>query len=169
MADAESGAGLFRPSDEDIRAYLDGEYGPPSAEAVRIIQDELEHAARVFPPGGGPVSARPRWAPVDDGTASVLDLIADVKSPVGRDVPALFLAACEADARAHDGIVSVNRVRERLAREDIPPRRYSALWAHYTGHGKPMVKTGDWETCKGSASGNDGRPYPERRWVGGGR
>lgn len=40
----------FRPSDEDIRAYLDGKYGPPSAEAVRIIQDELAHAARPIPP-----------------------------------------------------------------------------------------------------------------------
>lgn len=106
----------------------------------------------------------PRWEATD--SADLLELVADTENPVGRDVPALFLAACEADARAHCGLVSVNRVRRLLAAEDIPPRRYSALWSHYTGRGKPMVKTGDWEVCTGSTSGNDGRPYPLRRWVG---
>ena len=38
--------GIFRPSDEDMRAYLDGEHGPPSAEAVAIIQAELAEAVR---------------------------------------------------------------------------------------------------------------------------
>lgn len=108
----------------------------------------------------------PRFAPVDSDTADLLTLVADADAPVGRDAVAAFLAACEADAEAHGGRVSVNRVRAALAGEDIPPRRYSALWAHYTGRGKPMVKTGEWETCAGSDSGNDGRPYPVRRWVG---
>jgi hypothetical protein len=113
----------------------------------------------------------PTWSPVDDATADLLTLVADVDRPVGHDVPALFLAACQADAEAHDGLVSVNRVRARLADADIPPRRYSALWAHYTGAGKPMVKAhwsdGEqiWETCSGSTSGNDGRPFPLRRWI----
>lgn len=108
----------------------------------------------------------PTFAPVDDPTADLLALLADPEHPVGRDVPALFLAACEADARAHDGRVSVNRVRARLADADIPPRRYSSLWAHFTGRGKPMRKTSEWETCAGSSSGNDGRPFPIRLWVG---
>ena len=112
------------------------------------------------------------WSPVDSDTADLLSLVADPEHPVGRDVPALFLAACEADAAIHDGYVSVNRVRARLADADIPPRRYSALWGHYTGRGKPMVKAFDaagdamWETCKGSGSGNDGRPFPLRMWQG---
>lgn len=110
------------------------------------------------------MSAQPRWEPTD--SADLLTLVADVDHPVGRDVPALFLEACEADASAHGGIVSVNRVRERLVDADIPPRRYSALWAAFTGRGKPMVKDG-WETCSGSTSGNDGRPFPLRRWIGG--
>lgn len=41
----------FRPSDDDLRAYLDGEHGPPSEEVVRLIQAELERAARAIPPG----------------------------------------------------------------------------------------------------------------------
>jgi hypothetical protein len=105
----------------------------------------------------------PHWEPTD--AADLLTLVADTRRPVGRDAPALFLAACEADARAHGGLVSVNRVRERLAAEDIPPRRFSALWSHFTGRDRPMVKTGGWEVCSGSTSGNDGRPYPVRRWV----
>lgn len=108
----------------------------------------------------------PHWSPIDDDTADLLTLVADVDRPIGADVPELFLAACRRDAMAHDGLVSVNRVRALLVGEDIPPRRYSALWAHYTGPGKPMVKADAWETCAGSTSGNDGRPFRLRRWIG---
>lgn len=115
----------------------------------------------------------PVWSQIDDDTASILDLIADVDSPIGSDVPDLFLAACERDAEAHNGLVSVNRVRDLLAAEDIEHHRYSALWAAFTGRGKPMEKArhidGEqmWETCQGSRTGNNGRPYAIRRWLGG--
>lgn len=109
----------------------------------------------------------PAWSPVDDDTADLLSVLADPHPIVGADVPDLFLDACRRDALAHDGLVSVNRVRELLAAADIPARRYSALWSHFTGKGKPMVKElGKWEVCSGSTSGNDGRPFPLRRWVG---
>jgi hypothetical protein len=107
----------------------------------------------------------PHWAPVDDDTADLLTLVADVDSPIGADVPALFLDACQRDAAAHGGEVSVNRVRMLLADADIPPRRYSALWSAFTGPGRPMRKAG-WEKCAGSRSRNDGRPFPTREWVG---
>jgi len=112
----------------------------------------------------------PQFAPIPDDTADLLTLVADVTSPIGADAPGLFLAACRRDAEAHGGEVSVNRVRLLLVDADIPPRRYSSLWAAFTGSGKPMrkVESGDdrWETCKGSTSGNDGKPQPVRRWVG---
>ena len=117
----------------------------------------------------------PQWSPVDDSTADLLTVLADPHPIVGADVPDLFLAACRRDAMANGGLVSVNRVRELLAGEDIPPRRYSALWSHFTGRGKPMRKvTAEeaakgmprWEICKGSSSGNDGRSFPLRRWIG---
>lgn len=38
------------PTDEQMRAYLDGEHGPASPEVLQIIQDELEHDLRM-PPG----------------------------------------------------------------------------------------------------------------------
>lgn len=106
------------------------------------------------------------FSPIDDDTASLLSLVADVEAPIARDVPALFLDACRRDAMAHQGFVSVNRVRFLLAGHDLPPRRYSSLWSAFTGVGKPMLKTGSWETCEGSSSGNDGRPFVLRRWVG---
>lgn len=116
----------------------------------------------------------PAWAPVDSDTASLLDLLADdgSVSPSKDEVRRLFLDACRRDAEVHGGLVSVNRVRVLLAHADIEPHRYSALWSHFTGRGKPMEKArladGSvmWQTCKGSASGNDGRPYPLRRWLG---
>lgn len=117
-------------------------------------------------------SSGPAWAPVDDTTHDLLSLVADPHPIVGADVQALFLDSCRRDAEAHGGLVSVNRVRVLLNASDIPARRYSALWGHHTGRGRAMVKArrpnGDylWETCEGSTSGNNGRPFPLRRWVG---
>jgi len=108
----------------------------------------------------------PQFAPIGEDVADLLTLVADVTSPIGADAPALFLAACRRDAEAHGGEVSVNRVRALLADADIPPRRYSSLWAAFTGHGKPMRKVGGWDVCEGSTSGNDGRPFQRRVWVG---
>lgn len=109
----------------------------------------------------------PRWSPVDDDTADLLTLVA--AGPLyGDDAEDRFLTACRADAGEHGGIVSINRVRERLTNQHgltIEPRRLSALWNAHTGLGKAMVTTGEWETCTGSTSGNDGRPFRLRRWV----
>lgn len=108
----------------------------------------------------------PAFAPADEETYDLLSAVAEPHPVIGADVPGLFLAACKRDAEIHGGFVSVNRVRALLVDADIPPRRYSALWAHFTGEGKPMVKADTWETCSGSTSGNDGRPFRLRRWVG---
>lgn len=40
------------PSDADMLAYLDGQHGPPSPEALAIIQDELARAALGASEGG---------------------------------------------------------------------------------------------------------------------
>jgi len=111
-------------------------------------------------------TGEPRWEPTS--AADLLKLVADIDGPIGRDAQRLFLAACKVDAAHHDGYVSVNRVRVLVSASgaDIPPRRYSAMWATNTGRGKPMVKVSKWEVCRGSTSGNDGRPFTVRRWVG---
>lgn len=109
----------------------------------------------------------PQFAPADDETQDLLSLIAN--DPRHAEDEQRFLDACQSDARDHGGIVSVNRVRSLLTNRHgltIEPRRLSALWNAHTGRGKAMVTTGDWETCQGSSSGNDGRPFRLRRWVG---
>lgn len=106
----------------------------------------------------------PRFEATD--AYDLLALVADPESPVGRDDVAAFLDACRRDAMAHDGLVSVNRVRKLMDGRDIEHHRYSAFWARFTGKGRPMVKADGWEVCEGSTSGNDGRPYRLRRWAG---
>lgn len=108
----------------------------------------------------------PQFSPVDDETYDLLTIVADAERVVGRSDVDAFLAACRKDAMAHDGIVSVNRVRALLSDQDIEHHRLSSFWSTFTGRGKPMVKTGQWETCSGSPSRNDGRPFALRRWVG---
>lgn len=108
----------------------------------------------------------PQFAPVDDETNDLLALVADLDSPIGQDDPDIFLAACRRDAMAHGGEVSVNRVRELLSDQGIEPHRYSAFWNTFTGRGRPMQKADGWETCSGSTSRNDGRPFRLRRWTG---
>lgn len=107
----------------------------------------------------------PRFAPVDDDTASLLDLIAE--DPRVEHDYRLFLNACEEVALGH-GIVTVNAVRSLLTATNgdlrIRPQRLSAFWrkAELDGH---LARTGEWDICQGSGSGNNGRPQPRRRWV----
>lgn len=97
---------------------------------------------------------------------NLLHLVADTERIVGSADVDAFLDACRRDAMAHDGIVSVNRVRVLMSDRDIEHHRYSAFWSRFTGKGRPMVKADGWEPCEGSSSGNDGRPYRLRHWVG---
>ena len=111
----------------------------------------------------------PTWS-ADPHTMDLLEAIADAERATARDMPAAFLAACEADARAHGGVVSVNRVSAALPEDITSTHRFSALWSHYTGKGRPMrtATTADlahpWEVRQGSRSGNDGKPVRLRIW-----
>lgn len=110
------------------------------------------------------MTTQPQWSAMDDDTSDLLSLVADTYTEPARDACDVFLAACERDAESHDGEVSVNRVRLLVA-DQIEHHRFSAMWARFTGPGRPMVRDG-WETCAGSSSGNNGKPYPRRRWQG---
>lgn len=107
----------------------------------------------------------PHFAPADEATYDLLALVADPDRATGRDAVEAFLAACRRDARANGGLVSTNRVRALLADAQIPPRRYSSLWSHFTGEGKPMRRTDAWELNTDVAGRNAGRPSIVRRWV----
>jgi hypothetical protein len=80
---------------------------------------------------------------------------------------AAFLAACEADAAANGGRVSVSRVSAALPEDITSTERYSAMWSRFTGRDRPMRRLpGVWDMREGSRSGNDGKPTPAREWVG---
>lgn len=106
-------------------------------------------------------------APVDHGTADLLDLIAE-DHRVDHDYRT-FLDACSMAAAGERGIVRVNVVRAVLTDDNgdltVRPQRLSAFWrkAELDGH---LERTGEWAICQGSTSGNNGRPQPVRRWVG---
>src|SRR5690348_14404068 len=103
----------------------------------------------------------------DPDTHNRLVLVADVTSPVGRDAVSAFLAACEADARANGGRVSVSRVSAMLPEDITSTERYSSFWSRFTGKDRPMRRLkGMWDEREGSRSGNDGKLTPARVWVG---
>lgn len=104
--------------------------------------------------------------PEETFDSGLLDRVAVAWTPGGRDMHEDFLSACKADAEAHAGIVSVNRVRAMCESLNIPPRKWSSLWTHYTGPGRPMRRAGRWEEVRGDGSRNNGKPVPLRRWVG---
>lgn len=106
----------------------------------------------------------PQWSAMDDETHDLLALVADTYTEPARDANAIFLDACRRDAMANDGFVSANRVRV-LVGDQIESHRYSAMWSHHTGEGRAM-KVAGYETCEGSKSGNNGKPYLRRRWQG---
>jgi hypothetical protein len=107
------------------------------------------------------------FAPIDDDTLNLLDLIAD--DPRRSDEYDRFLAACQSDALTHGGLVSVNRVRRRMSNDyglTIHPRTYSAFWSKACARGGPMVTTTEWELCTDTRGRNGGKPQRYRRWVG---
>lgn len=114
------------------------------------------------------VTCEPTFGP--NNVLELLDRVADGGRSASQDDVSIFLAACCWAANCNDGYVSVNDVRHICDRigANIPPRRYSAMWSRFTGPGRPMIKAPGWEQCAGSRSGNDGRPYPVRLWVGAG-
>lgn len=112
-------------------------------------------------------------ARVSDGTfamraedADLLDRVATAWIPGGGALEDEFLSACKADAAAHVGLVSVNRVRELCRPLNIPPRSWSSWWSHHTGPGQVMEKTRRIDEFRGSTNRNDGKPYFLRRWRG---
>jgi hypothetical protein len=98
-------------------------------------------------------------------------LFADNWTSLGKPAAERFREVCEADARAHDGWVSPNRVREAFldgGQSDLNVRQYAALWSTAcspkSGY---MVKTEVLEQIAGEGSrGNTNKSLPMRRWVG---
>lgn len=108
----------------------------------------------------GDKAGAPQWEP--NPAPELLEAVA------AKGDSAAFLDACRADADAHEGMVSVNRVRSLVRAQGLVfnPQAWSAFWSVHTGAGKPMASVmGSWEPARGSTSRNDGRPYRIRCWT----
>lgn len=109
---------------------------------------------------------------IDDDAYDLLHLLADQQTApsVSRGERERFLAACEADARAHGGLVSSQRVREALTAANDPlidaPQRLSCMWTVCTGAGRPMMRLTLTERGTDTKSRNSAKRFPLRRWVG---
>lgn len=114
------------------------------------------------------MSAAPRWAPLDDATANLLDLLDADWRPFSEADRNTIAGAIRDDARFHDGEVSSNRVREALAALPVfrqpKPQRVGPVYRALCLFGELEV-TG-WETSQDHHGRNAGRPARTYRWIG---
>lgn len=102
-------------------------------------------------------------APVDDGTASILDLIAADWTPFAEEDRNTIARAIRDDAEAHDGHVSANRVR-RVIGGKVHPRRVGPVYRALCLQG--VIAPEGWEVSDDLAGRNSGKPCRTYRWVG---
>jgi hypothetical protein len=101
------------------------------------------------------MTTTPAWSPVDDDTADLLTLVADVDHPsVDREWDA-YLTALEAIAD-DTGRVDPNAFREAV-RGKVAPRRVGALTNRALKLGV-LVWRGEWVTSSDREGRNAGRP-----------
>ncbi len=99
-----------------------------------------------------------------------LDLlaIADNPQPWADEYRHRILAAIKADADAHDGRISTNRVRAALSNEHgltVDPRMLSATYSALAARG--VIRSLGWlDTNDDHRGGNAGRPARAWQWVG---
>lgn len=95
-----------------------------------------------------------------------LALFADDWTALAKPFADAFRDACRADALAHDGWVSPNRVRLALLEHpDYAPRQFSALWGTACSRDGYLDKTDVWVPIDGDGSrGNGNKSVRLRRW-----
>lgn len=99
-----------------------------------------------------------------------LDLlaIADNPQPWADEYRHRILAAIKADADAHDGRISTNRVRSALSNANgltVDPRMLSATYSALAARG--VIRSLGWlDTNDDVRGGNAGRPARAWTWVG---
>ena len=110
----------------------------------------------------------PAWQPVDDDTATLLDLLADdgSVSPSREEEWAHFLTSLRRCAD-RDGLVRPNDLRP-LLRDHVKPQRVGAF-THRALSAGLVEYTGDWQLSDDTAGRNGGKPSRIMRWIGGDR
>lgn len=110
----------------------------------------------------------PQWSPVDDDTASLLDLVDSDWRPFAEADRNTIARAIRDDAQAHDGEVHPNRVRRALAAlpvlEQPKPTRVGPTYRALCLSGA-LAKTG-WDISNDTRGKNAGKPCRIYRWLG---
>jgi len=110
--------------------------------------------------------AQPQWSPVDNTTASLLDLIQSDWRPFAQDDMNTIAAAIKLDAETHDGEIHPNRVRRDLAGK-VKPQRVGITYRAMCLAG--LIEVDGWDVNDGTGvdrenSGNSGKPQRTYRW-----
>ena len=101
------------------------------------------------------MTAQPQWSPVDDDTADLLALVADVDHPSVGHEWTLFTEAV-VTCSLLDGIVRPNDLRP-LIRGKVAPRRIGAFVNKALAEGLLQWR-GEWQTSDDTEGRNAGRP-----------
>lgn len=97
----------------------------------------------------------PTWAPVDEATADLLELIGEDEHPSVDWEWEAFKAILHAVATLHAGIVSPNAMRPKLGQ--IAPRRVGPFYRRACKE-RLIEWRGDYEVSDDRKGGNAGRP-----------
>lgn len=106
----------------------------------------------------------PTAAPVDEDTASLLELVAG--DPLHERDRAIVLAAILETASEHDGRVLPNELRALLHNEHgstVHPPVIGATVNALKRAGR-LVFRDEWQVTEGSTTGNNGRPQRVYHW-----
>lgn len=113
------------------------------------------------------MTTAPRFEPVDDETGDLLDLIAEDWSPFAQADRDRVARAIRAEAEAHHGQVSPNRVRHRLAglpvHQHPRPQIVGPTYRRLVGQGYLAVD--GWEVSDDTTGRNSGKPHRTYRWL----
>lgn len=106
----------------------------------------------------------PTWSPIDDDTASLLDLVAnDEVTPRPQEEWEFFVRAVRFAGTADDGVVNPNTLRS-LIRGHVAPKRIGAFTSRAKAEGL-IVDTGEWVVSDDHEGRNAGRPCRVYRLV----
>jgi hypothetical protein len=105
----------------------------------------------------------PVFAPVDEQTGDLLDLIQADWLPFAEEDRNVIARAIRDDAAAHDGRISSNRVR-RLIPTRVKPTRVGPVYRALCLQG--VIEVTGWEISDDLHGRNSGKPARTYHWVG---
>lgn len=109
------------------------------------------------------MTTHPTWSPVDDDTADLLTLVADVDHPSIDREWTVYVNALRIAAECEGGIIRPNRLRP-MVRNHVAPRRIGAFANRALSLGL-VAYTGEYEISDDRSGRNGGKPARIMRLV----